>query len=210
MKVCVTASEKSLEAPVDPLFGRCRYFLIVDGETMKFDAVDNEGAISAHGAGIRAAQTVINQGVEAIITGNIGPNAYQVLATAGMKVITGTTGTVREAVERYMRGELQTTSSFTVSTHSGLGGGRGVGYGWARGMGRGRRLASGRGIESPASSMAWPIDQTSPKRFDELQKPEDEVRALEECKRKLEEDLEGVKARIKELKDMKESGLRKT
>lgn len=120
MKICVSASSNSLDANVDSRFGRCPYFLIVDSETMEFEVISNDSTNAAHGAGIQAAQTVVNNGVEVAITGNVGPNAFKVLSTTGIKVITGVSGSVKEAVEKYKKGELQETTNPTVGEHFGM------------------------------------------------------------------------------------------
>ncbi|MEM2897627.1 MAG: NifB/NifX family molybdenum-iron cluster-binding protein [Candidatus Bathyarchaeia archaeon] len=114
MKLCVTSTGPDLNALVDPRFGRCAYFIVVDIETMKFEALPNPGGHSMRGAGIQAAQIIANKGVDVVITGQVGPNAYQVLSTAGIEVITGGFGTVKEVIEKYKSGELQamTTSTF--------------------------------------------------------------------------------------------------
>jgi len=130
MKICVTATAGNLDAQVDPRFGRCPYFLIVDTETMESEAIPNTAAGAMGGAGIQAAQTIASKSVEALITGNVGPNAFQALSTAGMKIVTGVSGTVKEVVERYKRGELKgETSAPTVRGHFGLGRARGRGEG---------------------------------------------------------------------------------
>ena len=133
MKICVSASASDLDAQVDPRFGRCPYFVIVDSETMEFEAIPNTAAGATGGAGIQAAQTVAGKGTKVVVTGNVGPNAFQALSTAGIKIVIGAFGTVREAVEAYMRGELREASTSTVRGHFGMG--RGTG----RGMGRRRR-----------------------------------------------------------------------
>ena len=99
MKVCVSADTGSLEAHVDPRFGRCQYFVFVDSETLEFEAVRNTAASATGGAGIQAAQTVANHGAQLVVTGNVGPNAYQALSAAGIPIVTGVTGTVREAIK---------------------------------------------------------------------------------------------------------------
>ena len=130
MKIGITSTGKELNAQVDPRFGRCRYFLIVDTDTMKFNIISNESAMASGGAGIQAAQTVAKAGVEAIITGNIGPNAFQTLSAAGIKVFTGANGIVKEAVEKYKKGGLKETESASVGSHNGMKrGGRGFGRG---------------------------------------------------------------------------------
>ncbi|MDH5389645.1 MAG: NifB/NifX family molybdenum-iron cluster-binding protein [Candidatus Bathyarchaeota archaeon] len=130
MKICVTAVSGSLEAQIDPRFGRCPYFVIVDSETMEFETVPNIASGSMSGAGIQAAQTMASKGVKVLITGNVGPNAFQALSAAGIRVVIGAFGNVREVIEKYKSGELKETSSPTVRGHFGMGMGRG----------RGRRL----------------------------------------------------------------------
>jgi len=125
MKIAVSSLQDGLNSQVDPRFGRCQYFIIVDPETMKFKVVSNAANISSHGAGIQAAQIVKDHGVSTVITGNIGPNAFQALSAAGIKLITGASGTVREVVEKYKKGELKATDTPTVGGHFGMGGGRG-------------------------------------------------------------------------------------
>jgi predicted Fe-Mo cluster-binding NifX family protein len=128
MKICVSATAGSLDAQVDPRFGRCPYFVIVDSETMKFETVANTASGAMGGAGIQAAQTVASKGVQAVLTGNVGPNAFQALSAAGIKIVTDALGTVKEVVERYKRGELKgETSAPTVRGHFGMGMGKGRG-----------------------------------------------------------------------------------
>ncbi len=128
MKIAVSAVGEDLDAAVDPRFGRCRYFLLVDEATMRFEAVPNEAAMSGGGAGIQAAQIVADKGADVVLTGNVGPNAFRTLSAAGIKVITGVSGSVRSALERYKRGELRGADRPNVEGHYGIG----------RGMGRGR------------------------------------------------------------------------
>jgi predicted Fe-Mo cluster-binding NifX family protein len=128
MKICVTATADSLDAQIDPRFGRCAYLIIVDSETMQFEAVPNSAAGATGGAGIQAAQTIANKGVELLITGNVGPNAFGALSAAGIEIFTGASGTVKEAVEKLKRGEFNKTGAPTVGGHFGMGG-RGGGRG---------------------------------------------------------------------------------
>lgn len=129
MKICVSAASNSLDSPIDPRFGRCPYFVIVDSENMQFEAVPNMASDATGGAGIQAAQTIASQGTEVLITGNVGPNAFQALSAAGIKIVTGAFGTVREIVEKYKRGELRETGEPTVGGHFGMGRGRSRGRG---------------------------------------------------------------------------------
>ena len=125
MKICVSAVASSLDAQVDPRFGRCPYLLIVDSESLEFETISNVASGAMHGAGIQSAQIVANKGVKVVITGNMGPNAFQALSSAGKQVVTGDFGTVKEAVERYKKGELTETMSPNVGGHFGMGGGHG-------------------------------------------------------------------------------------
>jgi predicted Fe-Mo cluster-binding NifX family protein len=133
MKVAVSSTGGSLESAVDPRFGRCSVFLIVDTETMKYQAVPNSSIGAAHGAGIGAAQSVAQHGVKAVLTGHVGPNAHMALSQAGISVYTGAAGTVEEALNQFKSGALREASSPTVGGHFGQRGGRGMG------QGRGRR-----------------------------------------------------------------------
>ena len=146
MKLGISATGTSLDAEVDPRFGRCQYFIIVDPETMQFEAVENSSAMAPGGAGISAAQMIASKGVQAVLTGNCGPNAYQVLSAAGIKVITGVSGKVQEVIQSYKSGQYQATSQPNVAPHFGASYGAGLGRGRGRGMGMGRRMGGGGGI----------------------------------------------------------------
>ncbi len=122
MKICVSSTGKNLDAVVDQRFGRCQYFLIVDTETMKVKTISNESTLASGGAGIQSAQIVAKEGVDSVISGNIGPNAFQILQAAGIKVYTGADGTIKEAIENYKKGKLKETESANVGSHSGMGG----------------------------------------------------------------------------------------
>ncbi|MDD4904031.1 MAG: NifB/NifX family molybdenum-iron cluster-binding protein [Candidatus Bipolaricaulis sp.] len=115
MRICVTGTGASLDAPIDPAFGRARYFLLVDSETLAVEALEN--APGAHGAGVEAAQRMAERGVKAVITGNVGPNAFQGLSMAGIEIFTGATGTARQAVEAYQAGTLTRANSPTRGGH---------------------------------------------------------------------------------------------
>ena len=130
MKIAVSASGDGLDANVDPRFGRCSYFIIVeteDNEIKSHKEISNEAIQASRGAGVQAAQIVANEGAEVVITGNIGPNAFNVLSQAGIKIITGVSGKVSEVVKKYLKGELKETTKPTVGFGSGMGGGMGRG-----------------------------------------------------------------------------------
>jgi predicted Fe-Mo cluster-binding NifX family protein len=132
MKIIVTANGTTLESPASPIFGRCPTFILVDTETMQYQAIANPALAAGGGAGIQAAQFVVGQGAQAIVTGNVGPNAFGVLQAAALPVYVIKDGTVRQAVEAYNAGQLSVASGATGPAHAGMG--RGAG----RGAGRGR------------------------------------------------------------------------
>jgi len=156
MKVAVSSNGTNIEAQLDPRFGRCAYFLVVNPDDMSFEVLKNQSAAQGGGAGIQASQFLASQGVEAVITGNCGPNAVQTLSAAGIELFGGQSGTVREVVERFKKGDLRPTSEATVDSHFGMnaqaeagrGGGMGGGRGMGRGMGRGRGIGRGMQISS--------------------------------------------------------------
>ena len=127
MRIAVSASEPTLDAEVDPRFGRCQYFIIVDPENMEFESIENSGALTVGGTGIATAQMIAGKGTEAVLTGNCGPNAFKVLSAAGIKVVTGVSGKVQDAVRDYKAGKYRANSQPNVSGHFGMGGGRGAG-----------------------------------------------------------------------------------
>lgn len=196
MKICISAASGSLDAPIDPRFGRCVYFVIVDPDTMKYEAIPNEAMGAMGGAGIQAAQSAASKGVSAVITGQVGPNAFQVLSAAGIKIFTGAYGTVRSAIEMYKKGQLQESSGASVGAHfgMGMGGGRGMSRGGGRGMGRG----GGRGMGMGPFGYE---PQAPPPVMPPVEMPKEaETQMLENQMKMLESSLEQIKARLNELK----------
>ena len=171
MKIAVSSSGNTLDSQIDPRFGRCAYFLIVDTDDMNFEAFDNESISLGGGAGIQAAQFVASKGAKAVLTGNVGPNAVKTLGAAGVEVFVGQNGTVGEALERYKGGDLQSTSAPNVADHHGMGGGGGGrGMGGGGGMGRGMGGAPQETVSQPAPSS----------REEELKRLKDQVNQLQE------------------------------
>jgi len=120
MKICVTAEGRNLDSKVDPRFGRCQHFIVVDSDTLEFEDIKNPNIESMGGAGIQSAQLVASKQVKAVVTGNVGPNAFQTLQAAGVEVFTGASGTVKEVIEKYKRGEFKANSSPSVGSHAGI------------------------------------------------------------------------------------------
>ena len=127
MKIAVSSMGDNIDSPIDPRFGRCGTFIIVDTETMKAEPVTNSSISAAHGAGIGAAQKVASLEVKAVITGHVGPNAHMALSGAGIDIYTVSQGTVKEAVEQFKTGKLSNVRGPTVGGHFGQGRGRGGG-----------------------------------------------------------------------------------
>ena len=123
MKICITSSGTNLDDAIDHRFGRCQYFIVVDTESMQFDAFQNPAMSVGGGAGTHAAQIVANKGAEVVLTGNIGPNAFNVLQAAGVKIIVGLEGiTVKQAIEGFESGQYQYISAPSVEAHFGASG----------------------------------------------------------------------------------------
>jgi predicted Fe-Mo cluster-binding NifX family protein len=138
MKIVVTTEGNNLDAPTSPRFGRCPTLIFVETETMSFEAVPNPALSASGGAGIQAAQFVLEHGAEAVLTSNIGPNAADVLQAAGVAVHLNGEISVREAVEAFKAGRLPIARGANVEAHAGMELGRARGQGRGRGMGRGQ------------------------------------------------------------------------
>ncbi|MBA7647356.1 hypothetical protein ES703_55128 [subsurface metagenome] len=183
MRVAISATGPTLDAEVDPRFGRCQYFVIVDADTMQFEALENSSAMQAGGAGISTGQMIASKGVQVVLTGNCGPNAYQVLSTAGIQVITGVSGKIRDAIQAYKSGQFQAISQSNVAAHSGMGGGMG--------RGRGKGMGMGGGMGAGIMPVAGPAPQSA--------SPEQEIEALKAQSQMLAQQLSEIQRRIEEL-----------
>ena len=118
MKIVVTAQGAEMESPVDPRFGRAKYFVLVDTETGQHQAHNNSQNLNApQGAGIQAAQTVAQLGAEVALSGHVGPRAYATLTAANVAIHTGTGGTVKEAIEQFQAGRLEPAAKADVQGH---------------------------------------------------------------------------------------------
>lgn len=111
MRICVTAMLASLDAPVDPHFGRCLYFVIVDTDSMKYDSFKNITCSASSGAGIQAAQLIISKDVDALITGTVGAKAFSVLVSKGIDILPFVEGSVADAIKAYKDNVLEKLES---------------------------------------------------------------------------------------------------
>lgn len=198
MKVAISATSGSLDAEVDPRFGRCAYFVLVDSESMQFDVVPNTAAGATGGAGIQAAQLIANKGANVVITGNIGPNAFQALSSARIDIVTGASGTVRESVEKFKSGQLQKITAPTSSMGFGTGGGYGMGAGRGRGGGRGMGMRRWQPMQplAPQAPVSTPVTPSIPPKMSK----EQEMKMLEAQIETVQKQLEQIKKRLNELK----------
>jgi len=182
MKIAVTASGSGLDSQVEPRFGRCPYFITVDTDTMEYEAIYNPNVQVGGGAGIQSAQMMVQNDVEVVLTGNCGPNAFRVFSQAGIKIVTGVSGSVRESVEKFKSSEITEATSPSVNDHFGIGGGKGMGGGMGRRM---REMITP--IEPPSSNAE--ISNS------------DELSALKEQAVLLQSQLDQLMKRIKEIEE---------
>ncbi len=119
MKICVTAETEERNGPVDPRFGRCRYFIIYDAEKESYEAIPNTNKDRVGGVGVQSGQLMAEKKVQVVLTGNVGPNAYKTLEAGNIKVVTGVEGTVEEALNRYREGKVDPTQGPTVEKDAG-------------------------------------------------------------------------------------------
>ena len=106
--VVISATDDNLDSQVDRRFGRCPWFLLVDTESLEYEAAMNESADASSGAGTACAQFVLEKGVDTLISGQVGPNAYEVLKQGGVEIfIAPKDCSIREAINKYKNNELQ-------------------------------------------------------------------------------------------------------
>ena len=209
MKIAISAAGPSIEDLVDPRFGRCACFLIIDTGTLEFEVIENSSKNLSGGAGIEAAQRVADQGVTHVLTGRCGPNAEKVLLAAGIKIVDGCEGKVREAVERFRSGDISSAQRPPVSrtpapkplapapsrqTIAGSGSGRGMGGGGGRGMGGGGGRGMGRrcGMDSSAGSVVRTPPQTAAGVEDDVARLKQEAEQLRQQLRETEQRLRHI------------------
>lgn len=120
MKVCISSKGNTIQSVIDPRFGRAAYFIIADIETMEVELIENSASTSGGGAGITSGQLMVDKGVTAVITGNVGPNAMNVLSAANIEVYRGDLISVEENIKKFKKGQLEKINT-TVSAHFGMG-----------------------------------------------------------------------------------------
>ena len=127
-RLAFSSSGSSIADFVDPRFGWCAYFVLLDDSNGLTEAVPNSARSLGNGAGIQAAQDLLNRGVSVVLTGDVGPNAYRILSAAGTRVYRCVGTNVADAIREYKYGKLVELTRPTSPGHHGHGpGGRG---GW--------------------------------------------------------------------------------
>ncbi len=120
MKIAITSCGIFPDSPIDPRFGRCDYFVIVDTRDMSFEAIDNDSKFLSQGAGVKSAEFIASKGVQVVITGHVGPNAMRALSAAGVLVVLCPNDSIEEAVEKYQQGQLKSFNGANVRDHYGM------------------------------------------------------------------------------------------
>jgi predicted Fe-Mo cluster-binding NifX family protein len=199
MKIAITSTGPTLDDSVESRFGRCAYFLLIDPETLSFEAIRNPNIALGGGAGTQSAQLMANKGASVVLTGNCGPNAFRVFGAAGIQIITGVSGRVRDAVHQFKAGGLTTSSAPNVESHFGMGMGTGMGMGMGRrcgGGGGGGGLRRFGGIKMmPGDNGFSPSNTPSQKR----QPEKEQIESLKEMALDLRNQLQAIENRIRDL-----------
>jgi len=165
MKIAISSTGQDMNSQIDPRFGRCAWFMVVQTDDMSFEVFENEFKSMGGGAGIQAANFIHSKDAAVVLTGNCGPNAMNVFSECNIKVITGQESVIRDVIEKFINGELSPSVQPTVNEKAGLadhmgqggnnmqgmgrcqgGSGRGMGRGQGGGCGMGRGMGSGRGM----------------------------------------------------------------
>ena len=169
MKIIATSTGQNLDAALDPRFGRCAYFALIDSQSSALEAIPNPFLDAAGGAGTQAAQWVLDQNADVLITGQCGPKAAAVLRTSDIQIVEGASGSVGDLTASYREGAIMVPETAATSATAersvptptleqdggggrgrcGQGGNAGCGGG---GRGRGRGMGRGKGLGRQGSN----------------------------------------------------------
>jgi predicted Fe-Mo cluster-binding NifX family protein len=118
MKIAITSTGKNLDSLMDPRFGRAPYIVIASSDGDLLEVIDNAVNVNAmRGAGIQAAKSLADRGVDVLLTGHCGPNAFTALQAAGIKVGTDQTGSVKEVLSRFKDQGISFADKPNVEAH---------------------------------------------------------------------------------------------
>lgn len=221
MKIAVTSNTPSLDGSIDPRFGRCRYYLIVNTDDLSFEVLENPSISLVGGAGIQSAQLLAEKGVTHVLTGNCGPNAHQTLNAAGIGIIVGCSGMIREVIQQFKEGKLAGATQPNAPAHFGTGVtgnrmasdtviqqgarpgmGRGMGMGRGRGMGMGRGMGRSMGQGVGFGQGNYPGPQVS-NQIGTDTTSDDELDVLKEQATILNEQIQKIQEQIRDLEKKK-------
>ena len=195
MKIAVSSTGKNMDSQLDPRFGRCAYYLVVDSDDMHFEVYPNESAAMGGGAGIQASQFLASKGVQVVITGNCGPNAVDTLLAAGIELFTGEQGTIRDVLKKYATGNLKPSNKPTVDSHFGMGAGTGIGRGSGVRRGMGGRGGMGRSFNTSGNRSVKDKEENSTSGNQELEN-------LKEQAERLNQQMKSILTRINNLEKL--------
>jgi len=215
MKIAISATGESLDATIDERFGRCRYFIFIETDDMRYEAVENTNAELSGSAGIQSAAFVASKGVETVITGSCGPKAMQVFAETSIRVILDQHGKIRDVLEEFKSGTLSPSTQGNVPEKSGvaagapthglrqpgmgmggerkMGGGNGMG-GCGRGMGGGRGMGMGRRCNT-----SYTDGQMRTQRPADARSRGQEIAELQQQAEQLKQQMEAIQNRLRDL-----------
>ncbi|PIU65812.1 MAG: dinitrogenase iron-molybdenum cofactor biosynthesis protein [Armatimonadetes bacterium CG07_land_8_20_14_0_80_40_9] len=114
MKIAITAKGNNLDSELDETFAHCEYFLIIDLDTSEFEAIENPAKDALGGSGMQAVKIVSDKGIEAVIAGNVGPNAFKSLKDSGIKVYITVPQKVKDVLEEFKKGNLKESDNSTI------------------------------------------------------------------------------------------------
>lgn len=121
MKVAITLKENTgLDSAVSPIFGRCPYFMLIDDDSKEFTIKENPAVNESGGAGIKAAQIMVDEKVSAVISGDVGPKAGSVLLAEGIAIYQHHGSTAADSLQSYLEKRLEKLFTSSVDAHSGL------------------------------------------------------------------------------------------
>jgi predicted Fe-Mo cluster-binding NifX family protein len=190
----VTSTGPTLDDPIDPRFGRCAYFVIVETDDMSFEAFDNESIALGGGAGIQSAQFVVSKKIDAVITGNCGPKALQTLSASEIQIFLGQSGTARTVIERYKKGDIKSTDTPNVTDHYGMGSGSDMNQWMRKGCGGGMGIGRGMGMGRGKGSSTWNV---SDRHGAEILSKEEKLKRLKDQADELRQQIEDLAADMK-------------
>ena len=194
MKIAVTSNLPSLDGSIDPRFGRCRYYLIVNTDNLTFEAVENPSMSLVGGAGIQSAQMLAEKGITHVLTGNCGPNAHQTLNAAGINIIVGCSGMIREVIRQFKEGKLAGAAQPNAPAHFGAGMVTGSPMGSTTATRQNIRQGMGMG-----RGMGGRVQQAAPAPSAVEASPEAELAQLRETLKSLRQQLAETMERIDQL-----------